>query len=1044
MTDPAHNSFNPSGWQNSIQNLRGLVQQSVQTGWQMGNGAWSALEANDPLQWRAQPLVTLNEKNHLAWDGGRESRWLGQVIQVPEQSEYDLTGLVVRLGLTWWAEVASVYVNGELVQAGDLFDHSARIVLTPTAQAGNRFWVTLHLISPGHDPGALVRSNLIFESATEIDPGFVADELETVSLFASELEPDRLLEINSYLQRLDHCKTRSEYDSQLDVLHKLLVGISQPIHTYQINLTGHAHLDLAWLWPITETWEVAERTFQSVLKLQSQYPELIFSHSSPALYEWIETHRPELFAQIKEKIQTQQWEVAAGMWVEPELNLISGESIARQILYGQAYVQSKFGQISRVAWLPDSFGFCQQLPQLLKQGGMDYFVTQKLRWNDTTEFPFEWFWWQAPDGSRVLSYFSAPIGEAIDPVKISHYAQAWEQKTNLKQSLWLPGVGDHGGGPTEDMLEILRRWQRLAGVSPQLKFSSVIDYLDQLKASSDLTELPVWAEELYLEFHRGCYTSHSDQKQANRQSEIQLYQAELWSALATLILDIDYPQAELEHLWKLMLFNQFHDILPGSAIPEVYQEANQAWTEVIETATHLLEIAQVQILNQIQLPEPPVPGAYGVVVFNSLNWPRSEVVTLELGELGTQAWTIQDSAGYPIRCHQAETVITFWLWDVPSVGYKVVWLCPQASFSPPANPPLGFVIENGFLQAEINPQTGEINNLYDKLNQRAVFNAPGNQLQLFRDQGQYWDAWNIDPHYQDHLLVKPELKDIKWQAWNDIEQRIRVRWQWRNSTIQQDYCLVVNTPILKIETQLDWQEHHVLLKAAFPLALSASVVTYETPAGVTERPTLPNPENPNLTPHDQAKWEVPALQWADLSESNNQYGVSLLNNCKQGYDTQPQQLRLTLLRSPTWPDPHADLGHHQFSYGLYPHYDNWIGAKTWQRAAEFNQPLIARIITPQQQRDLQHPLPTQASLLDLGSDTFILMALKQTQDQSGWILRCLETTGQATELNLQSDLDLFPADLSRVNLLEVPDSETHNNPVKQVGAWEISSWRFSK
>lgn len=1042
MTDLAPHSLNPCPWQHSIQRLRGLVQKSVQAGWQIGNGAWSALEANNPHLWQNYPLATLNEKDHLAWELGRKPCWLGQLIQIPQQPEYELTGLVLRLGLTWWAEAASVYVNGELVQAGDLFDHSARILLTEAIQARDEFWVTLHLISPGHDPGALVKSILIFEAATDIDPGFVADELEMISLFASEL--DSLSEIDTHLHALDHCQNREDYDQQISQIHQGLGAVSRPLRNYHLSLTGHAHLDLAWLWPITETWEVAERTFQSVLHLQEQYPELIFSHSSPALYEWIEIHRPELFRKIQEKVKTQQWEVAAGMWVEPELNLISGESIARQLLYGQAYVKEKFGQISRVVWLPDSFGFCQQLPQLLKQGGIDYFVTQKLRWNDTTEFPHEWFWWEAPDGSQILSYCSAPIGEGIDPVKMSHYAQAWSQKTNLKQSLWLPGVGDHGGGPTKDMLEIYRRWQRLDGVSPELKFTTVIDYLDRLKEDSNLAELPVWTDELYLEFHRGCYTSHSDQKQANRQAEIQLYQAELWSALATLILEISYPQSELERLWKLMLFNQFHDILPGSAIPEVYEDANLAWNEVLTTTTDLLDTAHSHLLQQIQLPDPPLPGAYGIVIFNSLNWPRSEVVRLELGELGSQAWAVQDTDGYPIRCHQAGTAISFWLWDVPSVGYKVVWLCPQVSLPTPANPPLGFVIENGFLQAEINPQTGEINNLYDKLNQRAVFNAPGNQLQLFRDQGQYWDAWNIDPNYQNHPLVKPELKEIKWQAWNDIEQRIRVRWQWRNSTIQQDYCLVVNTSILKIDTQLDWHDSHVLLKAAFPLAFNAPVAHYETPAGVTQRPTLPNPDNPDLSPHDQAKWEVPALQWADLSEPSNQYGVSLLNNGKYGYDAQPQQLRLTLLRSPTWPDPEADLGHHQFSYGLYPHYDNWVGAKTWQKAAEFNQPLIAKIIPPNLETTPKHPLPTQASLLNLGSDSLILMALKQTQDQTGWILRCVEMTGQTTELNLTSDLDLFPDDVSRVNILEIPDSAIQNAQVQQSGAWEISSWRFSK
>ncbi len=1039
MTD-----LNHQPWTEKVNQLRSWVQQSIQSQWQISLDNWDIAEALNSANWSTQPLITLNEKQHGAWEKGQKSCWFGQWIRVENFGTYDCTGLVLRLSLTWWAELAEIYVNGELVQVGDLFDHSARVLLTNQAKLGDQFWVVIHLVSPGHDPGALVKSGLVYEAAQGIDPGFFADELEITQIFSAELEPEQLQATNELLAGLLELTETARINQQLVLIHQHLQTIGQPISELKLYLTGHAHLDLAWLWPIVETWDVAIKTFESVLTLQSEFPELIFSHSSPALYEWIEQHRPDLFQQIQAKAKTGRWEIAAGVWVEPELNLISGESICRQILYGQEYVQNKFGAISRVAWLPDTFGFCQQLPQLLKLGGIEYFVTQKLRWNDTTPFPHDWFWWQALDGSQILSYMSAPIGERIEPVKMAEYAQAWSEKTNLTQSLWLPGVGDHGGGPTKDMLEIYRRWQRLEGICPQLKFSSVIDYLDQLKQNSDLERLPIWSDELYLEFHRGCYTSHGDQKQANRHCEILLYQAELWSALATLILKVPYPQAELEQLWKKVLFNQFHDILPGSAIPDVYLDANQAWAEVITQGQQILEMAHAAILTAIALPEPPVPGAYPIVVMNSSNWVRSEVIKVDLGELGTQAWNVQDSEGYPLRCHQEEDVISFWLWDVPGVGYKLVWLCPQARFSTPATPPLGFVLENGFLQAEIHPQTGEITNLYDKLNQRAVFNAPGNQLHLWRDQGQYWDAWNIDPNYADHPLVKPELIEIKWQAWNDLEQRIRVRWQWRNSAIQQDYCLAVNTPVLRIETQLNWQDPHVLLKAVFPLSFEAAKASYETPCGVTERFTLPNPENPDLTDHDQAKWEVPALQWADVTESSHQYGVSIFNNCKQGHDAQPKQLRLTLLRCPTWPDPQADIGQHHFSYGIYPHYGHWTDGKTPQKAQEFNQPLVAKIIKPNQ-NSLAQPqqLPPQAQLLGWQAENVLLMTLKQTQDHQGWLFRCYETHGKKTDLEITSDLDWLPQRLSLVNLLETQESEADISiSALNIGAWNVASWRW--
>ncbi len=545
-----------------IDRLRHLTQLDVQTGWRSHSGD---LPQSPALEWPSQPLCPLNSKAHIAWTKGGKVAWFYQQFVLTESlNGYSTNGLTLRLALTWWAELAEIYINGQKVQEGDLFDHSARIILSPSVKLGDVITVTIRLISPGHDDGALVRSRLIYESGYDaIDPGFVADELTVLKSYLEAFKPEKLGSLAEAIQTINWGSIGQQalFDQSLQRLRDRLMVFSANLKQHTIYLVGHAHLDMAWLWTVDETWKAAERTFNSVLALQKDFPELTFCHSTPALYEWVEKNRPELFAQIQQHVQIGQWEVIGGLWIEPELNLISGESIARQILYGQRYCQEKFGDINRVAWLPDSFGFCWQLPQLLKQGGIDYFVTQKLRWNDTTVFPYEVFEWRSPDGTQISSVMSAPIGEGIDPIKMAAYTWDWTTKTDQLNPLWLPGVGDHGGGPTRDMLEIARRWQT-SPFFPNLEFTSTIEYFDSLITDS----LSIWEDELYLEFHRGCYTTHADQKQQNRNAEKNLYQAELFASLATMITGTSYPQKSLETAWKKVLFNQFHDILPGSSI----------------------------------------------------------------------------------------------------------------------------------------------------------------------------------------------------------------------------------------------------------------------------------------------------------------------------------------------------------------------------------------------------------------------------------------------------------------------------------------------
>jgi alpha-mannosidase len=1032
--------------------LRTLSCVDLQSQWQMCIADLSVEVATQPELWASWAIAPLNQRHHIAWAKGKQSLWLAHRLVIPDQvNHYPVESLRLRLALTWWANRADVYINGQLVQSGDIFDCSTRILLTSFARPGEVINIAMRLRSPGHDDGALVQSCLIFESKSDAlpEPGFVADELAVLQRYLTLFAPKQIpiLWDALHLIRWDTLPDRQTFDQSLADVRLHLQSFSPWLKQRQIKLLGHAHLDLAWLWPLSETWDAAERTFQSVLALQHDFPELIFCHSTPALYAWIEQHRPDLFAAIREKIAAGTWEVVAGLWVEPELNLVSGESLVRQVLYGQRYVYERFGQINTIAWLPDSFGFCWQLPQILKQGGIDYFVTQKLRWNDTTQFPHDVFEWRSPDGSTIFGLTAPPIGTDINPTKMADYASQWEANTGLLISLWLPGVGDHGGGPTRDMLEVARRWQN-SPFFPHVEFSTAVDFLQTISTSleSNLeseetlspdfgiarnslrssqstpscdpetlatpSRIPVWDDELYLEFHRGCYTTHADQKKWNRQCEILLYQAELYASLASLIAGTTYPKAEIETAWKTVLFNQFHDILPGSSIPEVYAEVNPTWQHVQQTATALRDQSLMAIARCISLPTRPHPDAIPIVVFNPLNWERSQLIEFPISSAANSAfmyWQIYDADGavIPSQISQLPPMPTspdrqpcptiLFSAKIASLGYQLFWCSPAQL--PAANElstsfqadRTDWVLTNELLQVTIDASTGDVAHIFDCRHQREVLRASGNQLLAFRDQGQYWDAWNIDPHYAEHPLPSTRLTDIQFVENGPLRSRIRVVRMLGDSTFCQDYVLDADAPLLKIVTEVDWHESQVLIKAAFPLAIEAEFATHDIPFGQIRRLTRPEGDRA------KAKWEVPILQWADLSTSN--YGMSLISKDKHGVDIQPSQLRLTLLRGSIWPDPNADFGLHQFEYALYPHAGDQNHACTTHRAYEFNQPLIP--LTFQMLGQSETSIPTTGLFLNQLAPSLILNTFKQSEDDTNhWVIRAYECAGMSTQISL--------------------------------------------
>lgn len=1083
----------------AIEKLRALTQVDVQKNWRCYQQDIEIAIATESHQWQNWSTVQLNNKGYIVWSAGHQVIWLAQRFIIPQSLKgYPLEGLSLRLALKWWAEDAQIFVNGKLVHSGDLFDSSARVLLSSDVIPTEEIAVALRLLSPSHDVGGLMDSREIYEvnselwhkSSENVEPGFVADELAVLQKYLKTFEPHKLEQLTAAVAQIDWetLPCREEFTQSLSTLRQnlqRLVGTQSLMLTKQrrIQMLGHAHLDLAWLWTVSETWQVAQRTFESVLKLQQEFPNLTFCHSTPALYAWIEQHRPDLFEAIKQQVATGHWEIVGGMWVEPELNLIDGESIVRQILYAQRYTQEKFGLHTKVAWLPDSFGFPWQLPQILKQGGIEYFVTQKLHWNDTTKFPYGAFWWQSPDGSKIFSVISAPnLAGVMDtnPLTMATYAVEWETQTNLQDAFWLPGVGDHGGGPTRDMLEVASRWQH-SPFFPRLEFTTASGYLQQISEQllgqveperesvflPSQQSAPIWDDELYLEFHRGCYTTHADQKRWNRRSEGLLYQAELFASLATIATGVSYPKLELEQAWKKLLFNQFHDILPGTSIPEVFVEANQAWQEVEQVGLEILDKSLRAIASEISLP--PAPSlktqfidaqlnAQPIIVFNPLNWQRSELVTIALPASKTehdysQNWEIYDLSGQKILSQLSQdNQLLFMAKDIPSVGYRLFWLSQtdfrlkkdnqtlKSAFSsgslgtsqkPKSNQDC--VLENEVLRVIVDHNTGDLSSIFDKIRQREVLSGAGNQLQAFEDSDQYWDAWNINPNYAQHPLPPTQLQSIEWLERGCLRQRLRVVRQLRQSQFCQDYILDINSPVLKIATTVTWRENHVLVKAAFPLNLNADYTTYETAYGAVFRPTRPQ------TSAEQAKWEVPALRWADLAERD--YGVSLLNDCKYGYDATPSQLRLTLLRSPKWPDPNADQGIHKFTYCLYPHHGSWQKASTVHQGYELNLPLQVLLKSPVEAGNAS--LQPIGRLLDLPAHNLILKAFKQSEDYSKqWILRCYESHGETANFSLESDLELLIA--HQVDLLERPMPLSQTSPgelTSKVEPWKIASFK---
>ncbi len=778
----------------------------------------------------------------------------------------------------------------------------------------------------------------------------------------------------------------------------------------ELAVSGHAHLDLGWLWPVAETRRKGERTFETVLALMDRFPDFTFNQSSAQLYAWLE-ERPELFARILERVREGRIEAVGGMWVEPDGQLPSGEAWARQLLYGQRYFQQKFGRRSTVAWLPDTFGFTPALPQLLLGAGIPNFFTTKLNWNETTDFPHDLFLWEGLDGSRVLAHcfkdtvYSAPgLGTYNGDLAPGHTAEVWGNFKGKHLSVWRRGApaslftygyGDGGGGPSAEMLE---RFGRLTDfpASPRLRHTRVDDFFASLPRQG----LPLWVGELYLELHRGTLSSQGRVKRLNREAEARLTEAEVAASLAFLK-GTAYPHAELEAAWKTLLLNQFHDILPGSSIREVYEVAERELGGVAETATRLGCLALANLAT-------PEEGTF--TVFNpSLNSrPLRAVLPSAEGSVRAGERELPTQAVSDGLLVWAPEVL------VPPLGGVTLHLrAGEASPKPGVRAELqngGALLENDLLRVEVAPD-GTLTRVYDKEAGREVLNGPGNRLTVFRDVPRAWEAWDVNADVQRAENGEDlSAQSVEVTETGSLRASLRVTRRWRDSEIAQTYLLHAGSRRLDIQTYVNWREKRTLVKTFFPLNVRAPSATFETAYGAQERPTHRN------TPYDAARFEVSGHRFADLSEPN--YGVSLLNDGLYAHTALGSTLGLTLLRAPLFPDPGAGLGELRFSYALYPHAGDWTRGGTVLEALDLNSPLL---VTPGE-GELAPPFK-------LGGLPVMLGALKRAEDDGHLILRFYEPHGDRGELTLEG-----VRHLERVNLLEEPGGEP---PEFADGRWKV-------
>lgn len=738
---------------------------------------------------------------------------------------------------------------------------------------------------------------------------------------------------------------------------------------------GNSHLDTAWLWPLRETRRKAVRTFSTASTMLDREPDYRFAASQPQQLAWVRDGQPELFERIRAHVAAGRFDVVGAMWVEPDCNVPSGESLARQVIHGKRFWRDELGVDVDGLWLPDVFGYSAALPQILAAGGVDWFLTQKLSWNDTNRFPHQTFWWEGIDGTRVLTHF--PPADTYNGdfavANVVHADRSYAQRDVLDRSIYLYGHGDGGGGPDADMLARARLLADVDGVG-RVELTGATDAIAALRAEAADVELPVWVGELYFELHRGTYTTLGAVKAGNRQLERALFDVELWSLAAQRLAGRPVPAAELDEAWKVLLLHQFHDIIPGSSIHWVYDDTLADYERLRALTAELRTAALDALAGRVDAGGAARPA----LVANGLPFARDELVELD-GEL--------------VRL------------SAPACGWEVVDLDRATDDLGPAVQAGDGWMDNGILRVAWD-EAGLLRSVLHHPTGREALapGAAGNLLQLLHDHPKDWDAWDIDRDAFDDPVDVTDADEVALVEATDDRATLRVVRSFGSSRVEQLVRLARGARRVEVHCDVDWHEDHTLLKVAFPLDVHASVARHEIQYGHVERPTHRN------TSWDAARFETCAHTWVDVSEDG--FGVAVLNDSKYGHDVLGSTVRISLLRAPTWPDPVADRGRHRFAHALYPHAGGPTAGGVIDEAHAFNAPLHVRPVGA-----TDASLPAHRSLVEPDAPGVVVTAVKAADDGDGTVVRLHEAFGGRRRVGLRVD---GATSAERVDLLEDP------------------------
>ena len=917
------------------------------------------------------------------WGGDWTYGWFRSTVAVPEQA----AGKRLAARLDFGCE-ATVFVNGIVSGAMDLHHHD--VTLTRSARPGERFELAAEAYA-GHTGTrpTLGQSNLcVFEE--EVYQFFI--DLECLFDLRNHLEADSLR-----VAEIDRCLTQVMTTFDIGLRQEALAAnakacrrMMQPLLACVngstapvMYLMGQSHLDIAWLWPIEETKRKIARTLSNQLALMEEYPEYRYVQSQPYLLQLVKSHYPELYARLQRAVREGRVIPEGGMWVEPDTNMPGGESLIRQIMHGKRFFHEEFGVHNEMLWLPDVFGYSGNLPQIMQGCGLKYFASVKMFEtydNGGDPFPYNTFVWEGIDGSQVLAHL-LDYGERY-PIRVtpSYLIDQWNgrvQKDGIATRLVQFGHGDGGGGANRDDLEFIRRLNNLEGAPKARNVSPIAFFEDQMERGVPDAK---YVGELYYPAHRGTYTTQAIIKKLNRKAEIGLREAELWGAAAQLLQDRAYPHAEMDRLWKTLLLHQFHDILPGSSIHRVHEEARAELTALNASLQEIADAARDALSGG---------SADRMTVFNSLVWSRKGLVALPHGVKG-----IRDGNGTALPV-QWEDGVGYASVEAPSAGWCTYVIDNEATDAVPAAVSAaassvcasGTRLENEYLAIAIN-ERGELTSIVDKETGTEWAAGNCNVMRMYRDQPSDFDAWEIDRRYRAAELELDADASVSVRSNGPLFAAIRVERRLNRSTLIQDIRLCAGSRRVEFHTTIHWREANKLLKADFPVRIHANESLQEIQFGYVKRP------NHASRPHDADRFEVCQHKWSALAEANR--GFALLNDCKYGISVRGNTMSLTLLRAPTYPDETSDQGTHTFIYGFTVWHGAFFDSPVVREAYEMNVPLT---IVP------KGGLPERQSLIQADAESIVAETVKLAEDGSGhWVIRLYESKGASVTCTLAMGL----------------------------------------